>query len=230
MDERVEAVYKKVIVTGDFRETECPAEATLLFTDPPYDLGRTYGDEKEETPYHVWVQDILAWTRAPWTLILGPMPTMREWLPLVPEPSHILWWHRTFLLPRRVTFWAPSLTPVLVYRRQDAKWLGPNRQNRDIYDVIDAHSAMGDITRKRALGVPQPKHPALTGASFPSKVIPFLAAEDDLVVDPMAGCGSILIAAQRLNRRVWGCEIVSEYAAAGNAWLDIEMMKQKGGE
>ncbi len=83
------------------------------------------------------------------------------------------------------------------------------------------------MTRLKALGLKMPKHPAVTGTSFPKKVIPLLTKEGDLVVDPMAGLGSILVAALRQGRDVWGCEINEDYADAGNAWLTEERRRLK---
>ncbi len=211
------------IIHGDFVDNPCPKNAVLVFTDPPYNLNKKYQGTEDNIPYPQWVHTLLTWSTAPWTLLLGPPSTLRDWLHLVPKPSHILWWHRTFLLPRRgLSFYAPSITPVLVYRKEDAVWYGPTRPTREYHDVVDASSSMGDVTRLKALGIKMPKHPGVTGTPLPKKVIPLLTQEDDLVVDPMAGLGSILVAALRQNRRVWGCEIEEEYVLAGNTWLTKE--------
>lgn len=222
-------MVSEIITIGDFRETKCPDGTALVFTDPPYGIGKNYQGDDDARPYQDWVGDILGWSTAGWTLILGPPSTMREWLHLVPEPDHMLWWHRTFLLPgRKLSFFAPSITPVLVYRR-GGQWYGPDRQRRDTHNVIDSHSSLGDVSTLRSLGVPKPKHPAVTGTQFPGKVLPWLTVGDDLVVDPMAGRGSVLVAAQRLGRRVWGCEVEPVYADAANFWLKAERARLEAG-
>lgn len=211
------------IKVADFRDTKCPPDATLVLVDPPYNLKKNYLEGDDAYPYHNWVWDILFWSWAAWTVILGPAPTLKTWLPKVPEPNHILWWHQTSLLPgRSLGFYAPSITPILVYRQEGAEWYGPTRPTREFHDVIDAHSSMGDVTRLRKLGIKLPKHSSVTGTSLPKKIIPNLTKEGDLVVDPMAGVGSILVAAQRLGRETWGCDISQEYAEAGNRWLEAE--------
>ena len=65
-------------------------------------------------------------------------------------------------------------------------------------------------------------HPAVTGTQFPKKIIEPLTRIGDLVVDPMAGIGSILVAAQRLERQVQGIEINPAWADIANKWLTTE--------
>jgi DNA modification methylase len=68
-------------------------------------------------------------------------------------------------------------------------------------------------------------HPAVTGTFITRKLVRQITRPGDLVVDPMAGCGSILVGAVREGRRVWGSEIIPEYAAVGNSWLTDEQAK-----
>ena len=78
---------------------------------------------------------------------------------------------------------------------------------------------MGDVQRLKKLKIKWEKHPAVTGTHLPAKIIPMCTQENDLVVDPMCGVGSILVSAQRLKRNTWGCEIIPEYAEKANEWL-----------
>ncbi len=217
-----------MIATADFRTLPCP-EATLVLVDPPYNIGKKYDGNTEDYPYERWVQDIVAWSTAPWTLILGPHPTMYDWLSKVPRPTRIIYWHRTFTLPRKgLRSWTDSMTPILVYARDDAPWHGETRASRYQHDCIDSHSSMADSGRLRRLlreGLRHewPKHPAITGTQIPKKIIPLITAPGDLVADPMCGVGSILVAAQRLGRQTWGCEIVPGYADAAEEWLEAEL-------
>ena len=47
-----------------------------------------------------------------------------------------------------------------------------------------------------------------------------------LIVDPMAGCGSILVAGIRLGCRVSGYEIVSKYQQFANHWVEMEFKRR----
>ncbi len=223
------------ILTADFRDTKCPKNAALVLVDPPYGIGKIYADAKESQPFAEWVNALVQWSEAPWTLIFGPHPTMAEWLRRIRPPSRIIYWHRTFVLPRHgLKGWTESLTPILVYRRDDALWYGKTGNQRDQHDSIDAHSSMGDVgrihsLRRKDLIGEWPKHPAMTGTQIASKIIPLVTPEDGLVVDPMCGFGSILVAAQRLGRQGWGCEIEEDYAKAAREWLcgELKLAKSK---
>ncbi len=217
------------ILTADFRDTSCPEDAALVLVDPPYGIGKTYADVKETQPFAEWVNALVQWSEAPWTLIFGPHPTMSEWLHCIRPPKRIIYWHRTFCLPRRgLKSWTESLTPILVYQRDNAPWYGLTGSQRTQHDCIDAHSSMGDVgriasLRRKGLIGEWPKHPAMTGTQIASKIIPLLTPEDGLVIDPMCGFGSILVAAQRLGRRIWGSEIEERYATAAQEWLNAEI-------
>jgi DNA modification methylase len=74
---------------------------------------------------------------------------------------------------------------------------------------------MADLPRLKGA----PKHPGVTGTQITKKILPGVTVEGDLVVDPMAGLGSILAGARMLGRRTYGIEIVPAYAAtARDGW------------
>lgn len=50
-------------------------------------------------------------------------------------------------------------------------------------------------------------------------LISIFTDEGDVVVDPCAGSGSTLIAAERLNRKGFGFEIKKEFYTKANQWL-----------
>ena len=219
---------------GDFQDFKCPNGA-IVIADPPYGLGKVYNGQKEQTPFRFWADRLVEWSQdsAAWLLIFGPYPTMQEWLHQVRKPSQILMWHRTFVQPTKgLHGWLPSLTPILVYNFGRGEWYGPTRANtKEWSDTINSHSSMGDIRRQIALGLHKrfkaQKHPAMTGTQIAKKLLIGVAAEDDLVVDPMAGCGSLLVGAQAINCQVAGTEIVPEWAGLANEWLTMELERRK---
>jgi predicted RNA methylase len=203
---------------GDFRDFVCPSDAALVLTDPPYGLGKTYDDVKETRAFHEWVCDIYEWNTAPRMMLFAPTPTIHEWMPAIPKPSRMLWWHRTFVQPSKgLSWWVASLTPILVYESENAPWHGPTKNDRTWHDVIDSHSSMADLPRLKRLEAP--KHPGVTGTQIVKKILPGVTVEGDLVVDAMAGLGSVLAASLMLDRRAYGIEIAPEYAATANRWI-----------
>jgi len=214
------------IELGDFRYTSCPENAIAMIVDPPFNLGKNYGDFKDDQPYHKWVKELLEWSTAKWNLILGPWVSIYDWLPHVPKPDRILIWHRTFILPTKKPknmSWSYATTPILVYRMPDSEWCGPTQHDRDWHDTIDAHSAMGDIqTMERYFPENRPKHPGMTGTAIATKLIEGVSNPRDLIVDPMCGLGSIPLAALRMGREAWGCEINPEYRDFTLSWIHKE--------
>jgi len=51
-------------------------------------------------------------------------------------------------------------------------------------------------------------------------LIKLFTDEGDVVIDPLAGSGSSLIAAFNCNRKAYGFEIKKDYYKAAKAWID----------
>jgi len=49
----------------------------------------------------------------------------------------------------------------------------------------------------------------------------------DVVIDPVAGSGSTLIAAERMNRKAYGFEIKKDFYTKASAWLEEERLEKK---
>lgn len=200
---------------GDFREMEIP-RADLVLVDPPYGLAKTYDGERESRSFEDWVEDLLAATSAPWRLIFGPpIPTI-DYGRL--KPDRVIVWTKTFAQIRKtLRGWQYGVTPILVYREPDAPWYGGSTLP-GAWDYLAAPSAMVEVAKIRKL-LGTAVHPGVTGTAIAKKLIEQTTKEGDLVVDPMAGTGSILVAAQRLGRRAWGAEISPAYADVAVRWI-----------
>lgn len=71
-------------------------------------------------------------------------------------------------------------------------------------------------------------HPTQKPVELLKTLISIFTDEGDVVIDPCAGSGSTIIAAERLNRKGFGFEIKKEFATKANKWLEEE--KQTRGE
>jgi len=65
-------------------------------------------------------------------------------------------------------------------------------------------------------------HPTQKPVELLKTLISIFTDEGDVVIDPCAGSGSTIIAAERLNRKGFGFEIKKDFALAANKWLEEE--------
>jgi site-specific DNA-methyltransferase (adenine-specific) len=63
-------------------------------------------------------------------------------------------------------------------------------------------------------------HPTQKPVKVIQNLISIFTDPGDVVIDPVAGSGSTLIAAERMNRRGYGFEIKKDYYKAASAWLE----------
>jgi site-specific DNA-methyltransferase (adenine-specific) len=65
-------------------------------------------------------------------------------------------------------------------------------------------------------------HPTQKPVELLKTLISIFTDEGDVVIDPCAGSGSTLVAAERLNRKAFGFEIKKNFWLAANQWLQEE--------
>jgi site-specific DNA-methyltransferase (adenine-specific) len=70
-------------------------------------------------------------------------------------------------------------------------------------------------------------HPTQKPVELLKTLIEIFTDEGDVVIDPVAGSGSTLIAAQRLKRKAYGFEIKKEFYTKANEWIQSEKQKIK---
>jgi len=70
-------------------------------------------------------------------------------------------------------------------------------------------------------------HPTQKPVELLKTLIEIFTDEGDVVIDPCAGSGSALIAAERLNRKAFGFEIKKEFYTKANKWLEEEKQIKK---
>lgn len=70
-------------------------------------------------------------------------------------------------------------------------------------------------------------HPTQKPVELLKTLIEIFTDEGDVVIDPCAGSGSTLVAAERLNRKAYGFEIKKEFWTKANKWLQDERTMKK---
>jgi site-specific DNA-methyltransferase (adenine-specific) len=70
-------------------------------------------------------------------------------------------------------------------------------------------------------------HPTQKPVELLKTLISIFTDENDVVIDPVAGSGSTLVAAERLNRKAYGFEINKDFFTKATKWLEEEKMVKK---
>jgi site-specific DNA-methyltransferase (adenine-specific) len=70
-------------------------------------------------------------------------------------------------------------------------------------------------------------HPTQKPVELLKNLIELFTDPGDVVIDPVAGSGSTLIAAERLGRKGYGFEIKKNFFTAANNWLEEERLMRK---
>jgi DNA modification methylase len=185
------------IYHGDCREVlPTIAGSELILTDPPYNLGRTYGsgtnDEQSAAEFGLWVDEWMSDVlRIGGTVLLTPgIANLALYLRYAPK--WILAWHKPFGVshtPIGFNNWEP----VLMWGKWWRKHYG---------DYICAPLVLGD----KGLGLhdcPKPLNLMRTLVERNS--------ESGTVLDPFMGSGTTLRAAKDCGRRAIGIEIEERY-------------------
>jgi len=99
---------------------------------------------------------------------------------------------------------------LLFYRDKLPKF---NNDGKMIFNIIDwERDKNNDLYDKI--------HPTQKPVKLLEKLIKIFTDEGEVVIDPVAGSGSTLIAAQNMNRRGYGFEINKEFYIQGIEWIE----------
>ena len=70
-------------------------------------------------------------------------------------------------------------------------------------------------------------HPTQKPVALLKKLIEIFTDEGDVVIDPVAGSGSTLVAALELNRKAYGFEIKKKFHMDGTKWINDVIQRKK---
>ena len=98
---------------------------------------------------------------------------------------------------------------LLLYREKLPKF---NNNGKMIFNVMDWEDDK-DILYEKI-------HPTQKPVKLLEKLISIFTDEGDVVIDPVAGSGSTLVAADNLNRKSYGFEINKQFYKDANNWIE----------
>lgn len=99
---------------------------------------------------------------------------------------------------------------LLLYRDKLPKF---NNNGKMIFNVVEWESDDKDAMYRKI-------HPTQKPVKLLEKLISIFTDPGDVVIDPVAGSGSTLIAAQNLGRKGYGFEIKKDFYRQAQTWLD----------
>lgn len=70
-------------------------------------------------------------------------------------------------------------------------------------------------------------HPTQKPVNLLKYLISIFTDEDDVVIDPVAGSGSTLVAANEMNRKAYGFEVKKEFYEPACKWIEMEQRQIK---
>jgi site-specific DNA-methyltransferase (adenine-specific) len=70
-------------------------------------------------------------------------------------------------------------------------------------------------------------HPTQKPVELLQRLIEIFTDEGDVVIDPCAGSGSTLVAAENLNRKAYGFEIKKDFHKQASEWIEKERQKRE---
>lgn len=106
---------------------------------------------------------------------------------------------------------------LLLYRDKLPKF---NNNGKMIFNIID-----WEIDDKNVLY--EKIHPTQKPIKLLEKLIKIFTDKGDVVIDPVAGSGSTLIAAENLERKAYGFEIKKDFYKQSKAWIERNQTVKK---
>jgi len=97
---------------------------------------------------------------------------------------------------------------LLFYREKLPKF---NNNRKMIFNCIDWEKDTNTVEKI---------HPTQKPVNLLKKLIEIFTDEGEVVIDPCAGSGSTLVAAEECNRKGYGFEIKKDFCKMANLWLD----------
>jgi len=106
---------------------------------------------------------------------------------------------------------------LLLYRDKLPKF---NNNGKMVFNIIDWE-------RDPKTPLYEKIHPTQKPIKLLEKLISIFTDEGDVVIDPVAGSGSTLIAANNLNRKAYGFEIKKNFFNSAKGWIDKNRMSKE---
>lgn len=202
----------------------------LIIADPPYNLGKDYGNDSDSREFEDYILFTKQWTNEA-RRVLKPTGTMYvfmgfrfiSYLYQILEREHKLlfnnWicWHYTQGIGKKKGF-SPRHDDVLAFTKSENFYFNldeiriPQKFYRSINNMRGANP--GDVwafSHVHYCNENRQNHPTQKPEGLIERMILASSKVNDLVLDPFSGSGTTLRVCQQLNRQCLGIEINATY-------------------
>lgn len=227
------------IYHGDCREVLPSLELEHLdaiITDPPYGIGRKYGDsyDDSEATYWDWFVPCVDLLRicAP---VLAFTHRFPESFKRLTGWDWIAVWHKPYSAGARIgnSPVLPHWEPIFLYgiyslgtkREAFPDVISVNPEPSRARPVADTTSQIQSPRNKVKAVTPNGSHPLPKPRALMKALVQRLSGEESLVCDPFSGSGTTLVAAKDLGRKAIGIEIEEKYCEIAAKRLSQEVFE-----
>ena len=199
---------------GDCREIlpQITEKVDLLWTDPPYNVGKDYGvwnDAMPDTDYLAFCRDWFMWVKS----------LTKEWAVYTPRKYFGEYWQMLGPeLHQIILSWSPEGAIRNNFVNQFASILTnakPKQRTKDVWHNCQMRG-LGYFFREDNFD-----HPGYTSEDVSRRVIAAFTVPGNSVLDCFLGSGTTAVAAKKLGRRCIGIEINEDYLK-----IAIERLRQ----
>ena len=202
----------------------------LIIADPPYNLGKDYGNNSDSKEFDEYIEFTEQWTKE-CKRILKDNGTMYffmgfkfiSYLYQVLEKKHNLifnnWicWHYTQGIGKKHGF-SPRHDDILMFVKSDKFYFNldeiriPQKFYRSINNMRGANPGdVWEFSHVHYCNENRQNHPTQKPEGLIERMILASSKENDVVLDPFSGSGTTLRVCQQLNRKGIGIEINPTY-------------------
>ncbi len=215
--------------------------ADMTFADPPFNLDKNYDkyeDNRDEEEYlefcHAWIDEMVRITKPTGSIFLHNIPKWLIQYSCILHDADVIfknWIAWDALSGQMRGTLRPNHYGILYYARSKEakkfKLRSPHRRCRykecstilkdfggKKENIPPFGSLISDVWRdihRLRHSKYKNDHPCQLPVLLMERLILLCTEENDLVIDPFVGAGGTAIAAKRLGRNFWGCDISTQY-------------------
>ncbi len=179
----------------------------VVFSDPPYNAGKHYGNYKDNLPqdvYEQWMKDIVAESlrvSVRGVIFYVSCELTKFFWNIVPNSN---------LIPVHKKAAGVCKKNLAIQYHSIITNVSPTKRTRNLWDDVRLPGE-GYFFKE-----PRYPNPGMTGFALTEKIIDCFTLTGDTVLDPFSGCGTTWAACEKLGRKFMGSEQNLEYIEIAN--------------